>query len=469
MLEKVRNYAKKWQMFSSEDCVIAGISGGADSVCLLLVLLQLQKEYHFSIVAVHVNHGLRGEEADRDEMFVKAFCEERKVPLNTYFADVKAIAKERKQSTEEAGREIRREFFEQARLQYKGTKIALAHHQNDNAETFLFRLARGTGLKGMGGMKPVSGTFIRPLLCVSRMEIEAYLNDCHAKYCVDATNEEDIYTRNLIRNQVLARMEEGVNSKTVEHINRTMERIQQVEEYLEMQMQDYFKQSVKETKNGYLICAESYQAVPDVLKLLLIKEVMIRISGKEKDLEEIHFKQTDALFEKQSGRRMDLPYDMQAKRVYAGVEIYRSNGPMQELSEEVSIDLKKTETSFSWQNYRISCNIMNKMRTDGETLEKSHTKRFDCDIIKNGISFRTRKQGDYITIHPDGRTQKLKTFFINQKIPQEMRDQVLLVADGSHILWIVGYRVNPVYQVKEDTKRVLTVHIDKGEEHGRDN
>ena len=104
------------------------------------------------------------------------------------------------------------------------------------------------------------------------------------------------------------------------------------------------------------------------------------------------------------------------------------------------------------------------MQIDGETLEKSHTKRFDCDIIKNGISFRTRRPGDYITIHPDGRTQKLKTYFINEKIPQKERDKILLVADGSHILWIVGYRVNCAYQTKENTNCVLEIHIDEGEE-----
>ena len=200
MLTKVKNYAEKYQMFSSEDCIIAGISGGADSVCLLLVLLELQKEIGFGIVAVHVNHGLRGAEADADEAFVKQLCKEYGIPLETYCADVAMIANERKQSTEEAGREVRRECFEQARVKYSGTKIALAHHQNDNAETFLFRLARGTGLKGLGGMIPVKEQFVRPLLCLSRGEIEEYLQEHDISYCTDASNESDEYARNRIRN-----------------------------------------------------------------------------------------------------------------------------------------------------------------------------------------------------------------------------------------------------------------------------
>lgn len=469
MLEKVRSYAEKWQMLTSEDCVIVGVSGGADSVCLLLVLLELKKEIGFEVVAVHVNHGLRGEDADADEAFVKQFCAERGVPLETYFADVEAVAKERKQSTEEAGREVRREFFEEARCKYNGTKIALAHHQNDNAETFLFRLARGTGLKGLGGMAPVKDEFIRPLLCVDRNEIEAYLQERGVSYCTDATNKSDAYARNLIRNQVIPPMIKGVNRKAIIHMNRMMENIREIFDYLEEQTEWYAEQCVKQTELGYLLREEGYRIVPNIMQGLLIKEVLTRVCGKEKDLEEVHVRQTEELFDKQTGRKIDLPYQMEAKRVYDGVEIYQKKEEKDTFLDEICFDLQNTEASYKWGNKTIRCRILNKMQIDGETLEKSHTKRFDCDIIKNGISFRTRRQGDYITIHPDGRTQKLKTYFINEKVPQKERDKILLVADGSHILWIVGYRVNCAYETKENTKCVLEIHIDEGEENGRDN
>lgn len=469
MLEKVKKYVEKWQMLSKEDCVIAGVSGGADSVCLLFILLELKKEIGFELVAVHVNHGLRGAEADADEEYVRNLCREKKVPLEVYSADVEVIARERKQSTEETGRDIRREFFEQTQYKYKGTRIALAHHQNDNAETFLFRLARGTGLKGLCGMKPMSGNYIRPLLCVGRKEIEDYMKQCGVQYCTDATNTEDIYARNLIRNQIIPRFEGNINSKTVEHIHRTMEYMWQIEDYLENQTEYYFKQCVTQKDGSCLILAEAYEKIPDVLKLLLIRKAMVQISGREKDLEEIHFKQTEELFQKQTGRRITLPYEMEAKCVYDGVEICHMAEKKVGFSEEIAFDVSSKEAEYRWENLRISCKILNKMQIDGQTLEKSHTKQFDCDIIKNGISFRTRRQGDYITIHPDGRTQKLKTFFINEKIPREKRDEILLVADGNHILWVVGYRVNCAYQVTEHTKNVLVIQVDKGEEHGREN
>ena len=469
MFTKVKKYAEKYQMFSSEDCIIAGISGGADSVCLLLLLLELQKEIGFGIVAVHVNHGLRGAEADADEEFVAQLCKGHGVPVETYYADVAAIAKERKQSTEEAGREVRREFFEQARIKHGGTKIALAHHQNDNAETFLFRLARGTGLKGLGGMAPVKERFVRPLLCVSREEIEEYLRGHRISFCTDASNESDEYARNRIRNRLIPLMQTELNEKTVCHISDTMEQMRLIQDYLEEQATSCLTACVSQSECGYLVDEDKYRELPEVLKPLLLKRVLVMTCQKEKDIEQVHLKQVQELFDKQTGRKIDLPYQMEARRVYAGVEIYQKKQSPEMNLEEFYFDISKKKATYQWKNYNISCRILNKMQIDGETLEKSHTKRFDCDIIKRGVSIRTRRQGDYITIHPDGRTQKLKAYFINEKIPQEERDHILLIADGNHVLWIVGHRVNCAYQTNEHTNRVLEIHIDKGEENGRDN
>ena len=429
MLEKIKRYVETYQMLTNEDGVIVGVSGGADSVCLLLVLLELQKDIGFTLVAVHVNHGLRGDEADVDEEYVERLCQERGVPLDIYSADVALVARERKQSTEEAGREVRREFFEQARIKWKGTKIALAHHKNDNAETFLYRLARGTGIKGLGGMAPVANQYIRPLLCVER----------------------------------------ELNEKTVYHINETMDYMRQVQEYLEEQTQSYKETSLLRTERGYCILQEEYQRIPEVLRSILIKKALVDICQKEKDLGSVHLRKIEELFDRQTGRKMDLPYGMEAKRVYDGVEIYRKTEAQDSVPEEIFFDLTQQSATYQWSNQKICCRILNKLQIDGETLEKSHTKCFDCDIIKNSITFRTRRQGDYITIHPDGRTQKLKSYFINEKIPQEERDKILLVADGSHILWIVGHRVNCAYQANENTNCVLEIHIDKGERDGRDN
>lgn len=467
MQKKVKEYVGKWQMLKKEDGVIVGVSGGADSVCLLFVLLELQKEIGFSMVAVHVNHRLRGEAADADESYVKDLCAQYGVPCETYSEDVELFAKKRKQSTEEAGREVRRMCFEQAMKKYNGNKIALAHHQNDSAETFLFHLARGTGLKGLGGISPVKGEIIRPLLCVSRKEIETYLKGQGISYCTDQTNASDVYTRNRVRNHVISYMEENINEKAVAHMNDTMEHLRQIQQYLEKQVQDAWEKVVVQREAGFLVLADSFQTMPEALKPLLIKKVLTDVAGREKDLASVHIRQLQDLFAKQSGRKTNLPYGIEGRRIYEGVLISKKHMGKDSETEE-RFCLEGDYGQFEWQGKVIQCRVLDKDKGDDIFVEKNNTERFDYDIIKNNISFRTRRQGDYITIHPDGRTQKLKAYFINEKIPQEKRNDVLLVADGSHIIWVVGYRVNPLYRIRANTKRILEIQIDEGEKNGRD-
>ena len=469
MLEKVKDYVNKWQMLTSEDRVIVGVSGGADSVCLLFVLLELQQTIGFDIVAVHVNHGLRGKDADADESYVKRLCAECGIPCECYFANVELIAKNRKQSTEEAGRELRRECFQKALCKYQGTKIALAHHQNDSAETFLFHLARGTGLRGLGGIAPVNGNVIRPLLCVGRGEIETYLRDKQISYRTDQTNESDLYTRNRIRNHILPYMEHEINTKAIEHMNETMEQLRLVQSYLEAQVEKEWNNIVTVMDDKVVVACEPYQELEEVLQPILLKKVMVYVSGHEKDIEAAHVKQLTNLMEKQVGRKVDLPYQMEAKRSYQGLEIHQRQKKQTDEECVVIYDKSETDVAFQWKNHTISCRIFPMQAEQAKSFEKKSTKLFDCDIIEGNICFRTRQEGDYITIHPDGRTQKLKSFFINEKIPSEERDKVLLVACKSHVLWVVGYRVGCAYQVNENTKRVLEININKGESNGSEN
>jgi len=233
LIDKVDAYIEKYQMIKDGDSVVAGISGGPDSVCLFFVLLMLQEQKAFSLTAVHINHGLRGADADADERFVVELCEKYQVPLEIFRVDLELIAGKRKQSLEEAGREVRREAFQSVLEKYGGNRIALAHHQNDNAETLLWNLARGTGLHGMCGIRPVNGVWIRPLLCLERREIEQFLEEQGQNYCIDQTNLETAYTRNKLRHQVLPILENEVNLAAIRHMNETMEQMCMLREFAE--------------------------------------------------------------------------------------------------------------------------------------------------------------------------------------------------------------------------------------------
>lgn len=469
MIKKVAQYVSEWKMLEKDDKVIVGVSGGADSVCLLFVLLELRKQIGFEIIAVHVNHQLRGEDALRDEEYVRNLCEKEHIPCEIYRKNVELIAKKRKQSLEEAGRNVRKEAFQEAFHQYRATKIALAHHKNDNVETLIMNLARGSGLKGLGGIKPVNGTFIRPLLCLQRKEIEEYLKSRGIAYCTDLTNASDDYTRNRIRNHIIPLLEEGVNSQAVEHISETMENLCRLQEYLEQETQKYYRLSVTEGDKTCLISKEKLESVPKALQGNVIKNALAKLAGAEKDIHLQHIRKLEELMEKQPGKTVNLPYQITAKRCYEGVRLLRGKNA-EEAMEEVPIDFSE-DGEIRINDIRLSYRTMMPKEIKEKQFEKSYTKCFDYDIIKDtGIVVRTRRAGDYITIDKNGRKQKLKSYFINEKIPQEERDHILLLAAGNHILWVIGYRRGYACHIGEKTRKVLEIKIDKGEnENGREN
>ncbi len=452
MRKKVRKYIESWQMIRRGDRVIAGISGGADSICLLFVLLELKEEMGFEVAAVHVNHGLRGKSAKRDEKYVREVCEKAGVRFFLFREDVGEYARNRRLSVEEAGREVRRSCMEKARCQWDGTCIALAHQQNDNAETVIFNLCRGSGLRGMGGIPPKSGVWIHPLLCLSRQEIERYLKDREISYCTDETNLEECYTRNRIRKRVIPYLEKYVNERTVEHIAQCAETIRGAGEYVEEKTAEYVKSCIKTENAGEILLREDgFKRVPETLKKGVMREALCEAAGARRDIGAAHVAAACDLLDRQAGRMAKFPYNVEAYRNYDGLLFRNCNAAQKPGAKE--------KAEF-W---------MNIFENESATFpEKNYTKWFDYDIIKNTVKIRHREPGDYIVIDKNGGTQKLKQYFINEKIPRELRDSIWLAADGKEIIWIVGYRQSQAYQVTDKTKRILEIGFYGGEENVRD-
>ena len=425
MYQKVKAYVKKWHMLQKEDSVIAGISGGADSVCLLFMLLKLQKELGFALMAVHVNHGIRGAEAERDEAYVKRLCRQWNVRLKVYRENVPAYAKEHGMTEEEAGRDIRRTCFCKVLKEWGGTKIALAHHENDNVETLLWNLCRGTGIRGLGGIAPVNDVWIRPLLCVKRREIESYLKKRGISYCTDTTNADRRYMRNRIRMDVIPYLEDCVNTESVSHMGKTMERMYELEQYILEEVGQY-KESCTGWKNGRRIIRQTeYTKIPKALRDNVLHEILCETAGRRKDIEEVHVQMLRDLFTKQVGKRIDLPYGVTAIRTYEGVR-FEKNIP---------------EASYAGdENELFSIRVFDREPGNVTFPEKIYTKWFDYDIIKNTVKIRHRIAGDSIVINRYGGRKKLKQYFTDQKVPQEDRDKIWIAADGDEVLWIVGYR-----------------------------
>ena len=468
----MEKFIRKHGMIGKGDVVIAGVSGGADSVCLLFVLCALRETLGFRVKTCHVNHGLRGAEADEDEEYVRRLCRELEVPCRFFHENVELIAAKRKQSPEEAGRMVRREAFLAMCREDGGTKIATAHHRDDNAETVLLNMARGTGLKGLGGIRPAAGRWIRPLLALTGEQTREYLKERGIAWREDATNSGDDYTRNRIRHNVLPVLEEQVNRGTAAHLDELSRQAQEIWDYLERGVDLAWEKCVTDAAfpgkaEELEIDKERFGQEMPAVQTQLLRRCLARVRGHEKDIGSVHVIGVAELFGKQAGRKIDLPGDVQAERMYAGVRIAKRA----ESGKEFAVRLKVPgETLIPETGQRIECRFVEGADPSAaeEIPQKSYTKWFDYDIIKCSLSARTRQGGDYLVINESGGRQKLKAFFVNEKIPREERDRMLLIADGDHIVWIPGRRMSRAYQVSSRTEKILEIKITEETENGRD-
>ena len=466
MVSRIHAFIRENEMIKPNDRVLVGVSGGPDSICLLFVLHMLQKEMDFALFAVHVNHGLRGREADRDQNFVEKLCEEYGIPLLCCFQEVRKKAKEEKLTLEEAGRLCRYEVFEREAKRYGCNRIAVGHHGDDQAETMLFHLFRGTGLKGLAGMEPRRDEIIRPLLCVERREILEWLQEQGISWCEDSSHQEETYTRNRIRHTIMTCAKEQINGSTVRHMIQTASELSEIEHFLEEATTCAFRLCARREEEGIFLVEESFQKLQPLLKGRLIRLCLSKEEGGLKDIKRQHIKMVEELFRKQTGTCLCLPGGKKAIRQYGGVYLG------EESEEEVTGRLEKIQAveipgicrvmgktwSFSLENAQKNQIIP----------EKTYTKWFDYDKIENYPVIRRRKPGDYLEINREHGHKKLKDYLINQKVPSRERERLLLLADGSHIIWIPGMRISEGYKVTKDTRQILKVQIYGGEEDGRE-
>ena len=474
MEKEVLAYIRQNRMIEKGDVVLAGVSGGSDSMAMLRILKKLQQELGITLRAVHVHHGIRGQEADRDSTFVEKMCREWEVPCTVYYYDVPGLSREWKLGEEETGRLVRKEAFqkEMAQIQTASVKIALAHNQEDLAETMLHNLCRGTGLRGLCTMRPVAGEIIRPILCLSREKIATYLEANKVRHIQDSTNLSDEYTRNRIRHHILPVLQQEVNKKAAEHMAETAERIFQAEEYLTQQSAAILSEF--QTENGYCF-SENFFTQPKIIQTYALQQAMERLAGRRKDLTAIHYEKVLELYKMQTGRRISLPYQMEARRTYDGVCLFCRQEKKEEITHHPIQNLpkNKTEAVMTGEEWEllipgtVTCSLgefsAEIFSYEGQKIEeKKYTKWLDYDRIEKNPCIRTRKTGDYLVINAQGNTKKLNRCMIDEKIPAEKRDTVPLIACGEEILWMVGGRMNERYKINPQTRKVLVLNYQGG-------
>lgn len=463
MVERVLEYIRKYRMIEAGDCIVAGVSGGADSVCLLFALMELRSVLGFSLEAVHVEHGIRGGESLEDAAFTERLCKEKEIPYHLYVYDVPQRAEKEKLTVEEAARKCRYEAFEAACEGKENARIAVAHNQDDQAETILWNLARGTGLRGLCGMRPVNGRIIRPLLGVSRREIEAYLKEKGQEFCTDSTNLSDAYTRNRVRHQILPAMEAGLNLQARAHIAQAGERLARAQEYLEELAEGKARELAGEQDGETWVSAEGFLEEAEVMQEYMLRIWLGRHEAGLKDIGAVHLEEIRSLAAGQSGKSLALPGGRTARRTGGYLVLGTKGGAASEEESDSEEAPLKVPGESRWGKYRIITSL--EPYKNQIIPEKKYTKWLNYDTIKNTIQLRSRRSGDYFIAH--GGRRKLKKYFIDEKILKERRQQVLLLADGSHILWVVGYRISEACKVTEHTKTILKIQIMEDQDYGR--
>ncbi len=469
MLQKIIAYIQQNNLLSQGDRVVTGVSGGADSVCLLYVLMQLRQEYRLTLHVVHINHGLRGEEAGRDEQFVRELCASWGISYGCFYYEVQKIAREEGLSEEETGRKVRYQAFLEYSREHQCNKLAIAHNKNDNAETFLFHLFRGSGITGLSGIeasrvlqeKNQEVLLIRPLLCVAREEIEEFLAKENISYIIDSSNLTDKYSRNKIRNRILNYASAEINVQSVGNIIEAANTLKEIEDYLSGNIAQRYSSLVREVEQSFIINVGDLVQEHIVIQKGLIRLILEKLAGQTKDLEAKHVEAALSLLAKQVGKQVHLPYGIIGSREYNDI-IFRQGAAKEAAFEQLApVELRiPGRTELPQRRIAVEAEIIDYKKI--EPIPKSHyTKWFDYDKIENAVQIRTRKEGDFIQINAQGGRKKLKDYFIDQKVPRADRDNQLLVTDGSHVMWIpdTWNRMSEGYKVDGATNKILSMSL----------
>lgn len=478
MEQKIKSYMEEYHMTDPGDHLLVGVSGGADSVALLRLLAPLRETLGITLETVHVEHGIRGAESARDAAFVEELCQNMGVPFMRFDVDVPAYAASCGLGMEEAARSIRYEKFaylsDLRRKEGRSVKVALAHHREDNAETILFHLARGSGVDGLCGILPVRKgaiTCIRPLLGIGRKEIEEYLDGLGQAYCVDSTNLENTYTRNRIRHEIIPRLE-AVNAQAVAHINQSAVRLSLICDYLKEQADNAYCRIAKEQDGAVALSLKGFLSLHEALQTEVLKRALRQVAGSGKDMGAVHLRQLQKLAKKQSGCRTKLPMGIWARREFDSlwiekkVKLDTAGKETVQLSEE-TVQVSGEELR-QWEGRCFQLKLgekgaalqLEKKPFTGrqeEIVKKTYTKCLDYDTIKDGFCIRHRKPGDYFIFDAAGHHKRLKEYLIENRIPAAERDGLWLMARESEIIWLIGGRMSENYKVTAATKQMAVL------------
>ncbi len=457
IIAKTKNTMLKYSMLSHGDGVLAGLSGGPDSVCLLVILDRLREHFGINLCASYIEHGLRPGETPGEIDFCRKLCLWLNVPFSVKSVDVKSFAKTHRLNKQEAARELRYKALNEAAHTAGAAKIALGHTADDQAETVIMRLLRGAGTLGLSGIPPVRKNIIRPMIGIGRKEIECFLDTEQIGFLIDSSNREDKYMRNKIRRAVMPALK-SLGPDMAITIARTADIFREEDNYLELQTTKALMKLIsRKTDTAIELLILPIERMDKALVRRVIRRAVSAVEG----LRGIGFIHIEALLDLvksgHSGDRIYLPRGVLAIKGYSTLTITSDHTPALEtrtiegpgdiVIREASMVLSCTVVDVSGAGPGMDCG-------DGR-----ETALFDAATLPFPLHVRSRKPGDFFYPSGFGKKKKLQDFFVDEKVPRDRRDSIPLLLSDGKVVWIVGYRTDERYRIDKNIVKGLKFEV----------
>ena len=440
LFREILNINKKYNLIESNDVIVVGFSGGPDSVFLVEMLKKLQHFFNFKIYLVHINHLLRGEDADSDENFSFEYAKKNNLEIFIKRIPVKEIAKEVGKTLEEVGREERYKFFSEIYEKVRATKIATAHNKDDQIETFLFRLIRGTSLQGLEGIKIKNNNVIRPISEIYKKDILEYLNKNEIQYKIDKTNFENEFTRNSIRLDLIPFIEERYNIKFKDKIFSLIKEIRENNQNNSLNLSDY-----TDSENRIILEKTKFLSNFDKKNLLSLFLNKKNIEVNRNKIDEI-----SSLIKSNGTKKIDLDksYRIVKEYTYLYIEDKKENCVINNNVIQVKIPSEQI-----FDNFKITVSAVENLDIPKEKNQ------YLLDAIYNDIiEVRYRKDGDRIFLD-ENHSKKIKEVFIEQKISKDLRDRIPIFLYNNKIFWIYNVKKAYIPKINQNVSKLIKVLI----------
>lgn len=448
---------KKHSMLSGGEGVLVGLSGGTDSVCLIHVLQGIKDKFALTLSAVYIDHGLRPGETGKEAAFCRQLCKDLGIPFTTRSVDVKSYAKEQRMNKQEAARQLRYRAFDEVSYETGARKIALGHTADDQAETLLMRLLRGSGPTGLAGIPPVRKNIIRPLIETERKDIERFLDEEKIGSIVDSSNAKEDYLRNRIRLSIFPMLRE-LNPDITGALSKTAAIIRDEEKYFEIIVTRALMKLISRKTDSRI---ELFLSPVESMDKIILRRVLRRAIEETKGLRGISFIHIEDIIDLikggAAGDRLYLPGGLRVIREYSTLLL--TSEPPVTLGDYTLIT--PGETILKEAGVLIKASITELPGESSAAGPQANCALFDADKLAFPLVARPRKDGDFFYPLGFGKRKKIQDFFVDEKVPRDERDRTPLIVSGEDIVWVLGYRGDDRFKVSEETRNVLRLEVKK--------